>query len=496
MKDNNRTLRELTDALILRDEQLVENERILQEILENSIDASYKRNLQTNSYDYLSPVFEKISGYSIEELKEMSIENISSLISAEDAKKVQAIIDGSLDESTIRIEYNFKHKDGTYRRFRDQFVVIKDETGKPISLIGSVSDITTFTKIETNLLRSEETRIALVETAKQLEKVAAEKEETRIALVETANRLKEIADEKEETRIALVETANWLKEIADEKEETRIALVETAKGNEVEMQQLNKVLLDSLPCVALLLRCGTREIVAMNKVAEEAGCGIGQTCYGSWPKLNEPCYFCQAKDACASCIEKHAVVENDNIVWDIHWIPVGKDLLVHYAFDITELKRAEKVLERIKTGLKETAGDTEVKKVLIIDDSEDYLSMLKIFLEHLIPGCEVFTASKGEIGIEIAIKEDPGVILLDLTMPGMNGFDVCKKLKSDVRTRDISVVFITGYSDDKTQSQAIKVGAEGFLTKPISEQELITQIRAMIKVKALHKVSMLDKESL
>ena len=131
---------------------------------------------------------------------------------------------------------------------------------------------------------------------------------------------------------------------------------------------------------------------------------------------------------------------------------------------------------------------------MIIDDSEDYLSMLKIFLEHLIPGCEVFTASKGEIGIEIAIKEDPGVILLDLTMPGMNGFDVCKKLKSDVRTRDISVVFITGYSDDKTQSQAIKVGAEGFLTKPISEQELITQIRAMIKVKALHKVSMLDKD--
>jgi len=412
-------------------------------------------------------------------------------------------------------EDKLREKDEFYRTTREELVEAKQVAAEKEEV--RIKLVETANALKQVAEEKEETRIKLVETAELLKQVADEKEEVRIKLVETAELLKQVAEEKEEARIKLVETAellkqvaaeklikseeklvetsNALKQVAAEKEEVRLKLVETANALKQvadETMQFNKILLDALPCVAMLLHCETREIIAMNKTAEEAGCKIGQTCYGSWPKLDQPCSYCQAPEACTTYREKHAVVEVENVVWDIYWTPVSKDLLMHYAFDVTELKRAEKVLER----LRETAGDTEVRKVLIIDDSKDYLNLLKTLLKEFIPECQVFTASNGEAGIEIAINEDPGVILLDIVMPGMDGFDVCKKLKENIKTRNIPVVFVTGHSDYKIQIQALNVGGEAFLSKSMSGQELVTQVRAMAKVKALHKVTLLDKELL
>ncbi len=100
------------------------------------------------------------------------------------------------------------------------------------------------------------------------------------------------------------------------------------------------------------------------------------------------------------------------------------------------------------------------------------------------PDSEIITALNGETGIKLAEREDPVVILLDVVMPGMDGFEVCRKLKSNPITGDIPVVFITAIKGDKeARIRALEVGAEAFLSKPIDEPELVAQIRAMQKIK-------------
>ena len=136
-------------------------------------------------------------------------------------------------------------------------------------------------------------------------------------------------------------------------------------------------------------------------------------------------------------------------------------------------------------------------KILAIDDINDNLISLKAIINDTFPGSIVFTALNGHKGIELAIAENPDVILLDIVMPDMDGFEVCHLLKQDERTRDIPVVFITALKSDKANRiKALEAGAEAFLTKPIDETELTAQIRAMVKIKAANEQKRNEKERL
>lgn len=127
-------------------------------------------------------------------------------------------------------------------------------------------------------------------------------------------------------------------------------------------------------------------------------------------------------------------------------------------------------------------------KILAIDDIRDNLISLQAIIKDIIPGTEVYTAMTGPRGIELALKNDPDVILLDVVMPGMDGFEVCHQLKKDDQTSDIPVIFLTALKGDRdNRIKALEAGAEGFLTKPIDETELIAQIRAMAKIKAANQ---------
>ena len=101
------------------------------------------------------------------------------------------------------------------------------------------------------------------------------------------------------------------------------------------------------------------------------------------------------------------------------------------------------------------------------------------------------------MGIELATAEDPDVILLDIVMPGMDGFEVCKKLKSDKNLRDIPVVFVTALKgDQENRIRALECGAEAFLAKPLDKIELTAQIRAMVKIKAANVEKLNENERL
>jgi diguanylate cyclase (GGDEF)-like protein/PAS domain S-box-containing protein len=127
------------------EQALRENREQMREILENSLDASYKRNLRTKTYDYLSPVFASISGYSLNEMQTMPLEDVIDLMHPADNLEVERVLGTATSKPTgtsHQVEYRFRHKDGLYRWFHDRFTVIRDAQGQPLALIGSVSDIT------------------------------------------------------------------------------------------------------------------------------------------------------------------------------------------------------------------------------------------------------------------------------------------------------------------------------------------------------------------
>lgn len=140
---------------------------------------------------------------------------------------------------------------------------------------------------------------------------------------------------------------------------------------------------------------------------------------------------------------------------------------------------------------------TEAIMLLAIDDQRDNLTTLSAVVRDALPQTRVLTATNGQAGIELAAAEDPDVILLDIVMPGMDGFEVCRRLKADDRIKDIPVVFLTALKTDTTSRvKAMEVGGEGFLAKPLETVELTAQIRAMTSIKAANRSQRKEKEHL
>ena len=124
-------------------------------------------------------------------------------------------------------------------------------------------------------------------------------------------------------------------------------------------------------------------------------------------------------------------------------------------------------------------------KILAIDDNPDNLVTFRALISEALPDAEVFTTQTGQNGLEIAAAEEPDVILLDIVMPGMNGIEVCRRLKKDNVLHEIPVLFVTATRGDKdSRIQALEAGAEAFVAKPIDESEFFAQVSAMLKIRA------------
>jgi PAS domain S-box-containing protein len=136
-------------------------------------------------------------------------------------------------------------------------------------------------------------------------------------------------------------------------------------------------------------------------------------------------------------------------------------------------------------------------KILAIDEDPVNLALLKALIKDSFPKAITITTISGKEGLELALAEDPDIIVLNLVMPVLDGFTVCKKLKSDRRTNDIPVVFIAAQKGDKeSRLKAMEVGADAFLAKPVDENELTAQIRAMVKIKHANIEKRNEKEKL
>ncbi len=123
-------------------------------------------------------------------------------------------------------------------------------------------------------------------------------------------------------------------------------------------------------------------------------------------------------------------------------------------------------------------------KILIVDDNVDMLDTL----EHLFIfyDFEVLRAENGQIGLEIAESEKPGLIILDALMPVMNGFEACHKLKTGPKTKDIPIIFLSAnYTDREHREKGMEMGADDYLLKPFNAKELIAKTNALLHHKQL-----------
>ena len=124
-------------------------------------------------------------------------------------------------------------------------------------------------------------------------------------------------------------------------------------------------------------------------------------------------------------------------------------------------------------------------KILICDDEIELASIIKSILEK--EGHDIEMAHNGEDAIYQIYEKDYDLILLDVQMPGLTGFEVCEVVKNNEKTKDIPVIFLTGLRDFDSCLQGLRLGANDFITKPVATPELILRVRNMLKIREYSK---------
>lgn len=222
-----------------------------------------------------------------------------------------------------------------------------------------------------------------------------------------------------------------------------------------ERVRLTQILLDAMPCVALLLRPFSREIIASNEAAVEIGAIPGKQCFKTWGKSEKPCTWCTASQLWSTGQEQHSEVEGPGVVWDAHWIPISDDMYMHYAFDITERKQAEEQMQLNEMRL-EALVDLDQMTDSSFSDVADFV-LKKIV--HL---------TKSEYGFVGLMNEDESVFTIHSWAE--DGMDIYaadgKSINIIIENTDIwsdvvrqrKVIIVNDYSDLKTHKTELPKG--------------------------------------
>src|SRR5215468_9428170 len=124
------------------------------------------------------------------------------------------------------------------------------------------------------------------------------------------------------------------------------------------------------------------------------------------------------------------------------------------------------------------------EKILVVDDVPVNVKLLADLLA--VKGYAVVTASNGPEALEKIDKEQPGLVLLDVMMPGMSGYDVCRKIRRNTATATLPVIMVTALDPAEERIKGIEAGADDFLTKPINQPELLARVKSLLRIKELY----------
>lgn len=123
-----------------------------------------------------------------------------------------------------------------------------------------------------------------------------------------------------------------------------------------------------------------------------------------------------------------------------------------------------------------------IKQILVVDDND---TNIQIVIELLSAEYEVMAAIDGAFALDVAINDKPDLILLDIMMPIMDGYEVCEKLQENINTKDIPVIFMTAKTDEISIEKAYEVGGMDYVTKPVKPKELLARVKTQLKIRNL-----------
>jgi two-component system cell cycle response regulator len=127
--------------------------------------------------------------------------------------------------------------------------------------------------------------------------------------------------------------------------------------------------------------------------------------------------------------------------------------------------------------------------ILVVDDNAQNVELMQAYLESL--NCTVHVAVDGIDALEKVPRTNPDLILLDIMMPRLSGFEVCRRLKADPKTREIPILMVTALNELGDIERGVECGTDDFLTKPINKLELVTRVKSLLRVR--HLKSALDR---
>lgn len=123
-----------------------------------------------------------------------------------------------------------------------------------------------------------------------------------------------------------------------------------------------------------------------------------------------------------------------------------------------------------------------IPRILIVDDEQDTLNLLRMILE--INGYTAITTLNSLNALDLAAKEQPDVVLLDIMMPGLDGFELCKLMRANDATRDLPIIFVTAYETLDLEQRRIEAGADMVIHKPVDTRLLISAITEVVRLRA------------
>jgi class 3 adenylate cyclase len=126
----------------------------------------------------------------------------------------------------------------------------------------------------------------------------------------------------------------------------------------------------------------------------------------------------------------------------------------------------------------------EPARILVVDDTPMNVKLLAGILSG--HGYDVITATSGAAALELVAKERPDLVLLDVVMPEMSGYEACRRLRAEEVTRLLPIIMVTALDPGEERVKGIEAGADDFLSKPINQPELLARVRSLLRVKALH----------
>jgi two-component system alkaline phosphatase synthesis response regulator PhoP len=129
--------------------------------------------------------------------------------------------------------------------------------------------------------------------------------------------------------------------------------------------------------------------------------------------------------------------------------------------------------------------DLSTATILLVDDNAQNLELIQAYLEDL--PCRVLTACDGAEAMETIAREHPDLVLLDVMMPRMSGFEVCRRIKGNPATREIVVIMVTALNEVADHERAVESGTDDFLSKPVNKLELLTRVRSLLRVSLLRR---------